>query len=457
MARAVRLTQASFRVPSPSPTPIDPEAEQFESPEPAPQETDDPASQSPSQVSEYYEPPGFPQFDGAFDEKPVGYNRVIPCRNHRLSDLGKGAIGKVKTITANIAKDFPAFKSRGRSKSPELTNEVKPVIIGTQTKIFPFPVQESKKALAEKSPNRRLVPAIVSALKLTSTDFESVQEDSRELLKPETPTQSPTTRGTTPTIPSSEKPFRNVPIHKSGHSSPNTSTETFNGLEYNFGVQRGLEKDIFDRRTFDGLNKRRGASVTPTRSTNEFRHTARKIIVEGNQAEELRNFSNTFKLAKPMPADIATITSRSTSRMDTSEINGGQSNGEHSVPEAVEQSPQVRTPKPKALVKFGRGQKDRFDGLGNCRKATQKKIVERLKEFGRMFQLSTPVPEGIAEILKIDTQEQAREKAAREETNENSGNFSQSLELPEPEIAAMSNVGPAKMEEPGWGSEMEVD
>lgn len=372
-----------------------------------------------------------------------------PYRKHKLSDVGKGALKKIQTITANVAQCFPDCKSRGCSESHSPVKWTQPIVNRSESESFTFPARERPNtALSENPPGRRLVPAITSALRF-STDFESAQDDIQEFLNPETPTQSPTTRGTTPNIPSSEEYSRNTPLQGTSNSTPNTSTETFNSLEHKPRANPTIAKDIFDRRTFQGLNKRRYASATPTRTTDNFRHTVRKIIAEGNQAEDLREFSHTFKLATPMPADIASITSRSTSRLDSSEVNGGR---ENSVLESVER---VRTPKPKekAFVKFGRAQKDRADG---CRKVTQKKIVEGLKEFSRTFQLSTPLPVDVAEILKIDLEEQARVRASREKT-EDSDEFSQSLDLPIPGYGAISNISPAEMGGPCRGSEMEVD
>lgn len=410
------------------------------------EQTDSPTSQTPSSASEYYDLPEIPLFDGAFDDKPTNCNTILPARSYKLSDLRKGAISKVKNITANVG-NFPVFRPRGRSRSRRPTNETEPVVIGAQARTFPVASEDSpKRVLAEKSPNRRLVPAIKSALNFTNPYIENEHEEVRELLKPETPTGSPTTRGTTPTIPLSEKRTRSVPLLLSHNSTPNTSTESLNRIE-NFGVQRLLEKDIFDRRTFEGLSlhKERGASLTPTRSTNDFRYTVRKIIVEGNQAEDLRNFSNTFKLATPMPADIATITSRSASRMDTSDISGVQTSLEHTNLETEGDSNQVaRTPirnpkEPKVSVKFGRDKEDKPESVANFRRSRQKKMVEGLREFGRTFQLPTPVPEDIAAIMKIDTSEQTRELAAKEETKRKSRE-SQSLEMPSPGVAAMSDA-----------------
>ncbi|TVY42128.1 putative RING finger protein [Lachnellula occidentalis] len=424
------------KVPSPGRTPIKPEAEYLES---TPQKFYHyPASRSRSLASDYFESSEIPQLDGAFDEDPVAYDR-LPSRKYKLGSLGKGALGKVQTITTNVAQSFPDFKSGGCSESRPPAKWTQPIVNGSKSESFTFPARgRPNTAFVDSPPSRRLVPAITSALGF-STDFESVQGDIEDFLNPETPTRSPTTRGTTPNISSPEGQSKHTALHGRFNSTPNTSTETFNSLKHKSNANPGIAKDIFDRRTFKGLSKRRHASVTPIRTTDAFRHTVRKIIVEGNQAEDLREFSHTFKLATPMPADIATITSRSTSRMDVSEVNGGR---ENSVLESVER---VRTPKPKekATVKFGRGQKDRADG---CRKVTQKKLVEGLKEFGRTFQLSSPLPVDVAEILKIDLEEQARERPFREKA-EDSDEFSQILELPVPEYAAVSNAGPAKMKD----------
>ncbi|TVY35153.1 putative RING finger protein [Lachnellula subtilissima] len=366
---------------SPSRTPI--KAEYLG---PVPQKSYYPASRSPSPASDYFESPEFPQLDGAFDEETVAHDGVL-CRKYKLSDLGKGALEKVQIITANVTQIFPNFKSQ-------------PIFNRSESEQFTFPARERPNtALIENPPSRRLVPAITSALRF-STDFESFQDDIQDFLNSETPTQSPTTRGTTPNSSSPEEQSRNTPLQGTFNSTPNTSTETFSSLEQKSSASYKSRKTSLTVAHFRAL------------------------------AEELREFSHTFKLATPMPADIATITSGSTSRMDSSEVNGGK---DHSILESVER---VRTPQPKEKA--------------------FKKIVEGLKEFSRTFQLSTALPVDVAEILKIDLEEQARERAFREKI-EDSDDFSETLDLPVPEYVAISNVGPAKLEGTYRGSEMEVD
>jgi len=263
-------------------------------------ENDRGASRSPSRESEDYSIKEFLQFDGAFDEKPEGYNNTIPRRNNKLSCFGKGAIGKVKSIT-NVAKDFPAFKTKSRSSSPSLAKRSPATV--SQSRLFPFSTRETtKKPLSEKSPNRRLVPAITSALKLTSPTLESLQEDSRALLKPETPAESihiSEPVAPTSTLQSPDK--RHTPTYRTSKSLHSASIETFETFEKKTGPP-------LNPRPFEGLHSRRGASVTPTRSTDEFRQTVRKIIIQGTKADEFKTFSKNFKLSTPMPADIAVLT-----------------------------------------------------------------------------------------------------------------------------------------------------
>jgi hypothetical protein len=88
-------------------------------------------------------------------------------------------------------------------------------------------------------------------------------------------------------------------------------------------------------RPFEGLHNRRGASVTPTRSTNEFRHTVRKILIQGTKADEFRTFSRTFKLSTPMPTEIAVLTGNDTTsaRCDQNrdtQLNMGDTDGSDS-------------------------------------------------------------------------------------------------------------------------------
>jgi hypothetical protein len=266
------------------------------------QQNDHRASRSPSGESEYYDPKEYPQLDGAFDEKPEGYNQTIPRRNNKLTCFGKGAIGKVKSIT-NVGKSFPTFKPKSCSASPSLAKGSPATV--SQSRLFPFSSRETtKKPLSEKSPNRPLVPAITSALKLTSPTLQSLQEDSRALLKPDTPTESIRNEVViTPGIPSPNE--RNAPIYRTSKSLHSVSTETSETFE------KESEKESrrpFNARPFEGLHKRRGASVTPTRSIDEFRHTVRKILIQGTKADEFRTFSKTFKLSTPMPTDIAILT-----------------------------------------------------------------------------------------------------------------------------------------------------
>jgi hypothetical protein len=228
------------------------------------------------------------------------------------------------------------------------------------------------------------------------------------------------------------------------------STESFENFEKE-------SRRPFNPRPFEGLHKKRGASVTPTRSTDEFRHTVRKILIQGTKADEFRTFSKTFKLSTPMPTEIAILTGCSNSssavELNMENTDGSYSDGDHSFMNRAGTPHNSNAPKTSVLSSTAN--KTNFDNQDETRKnelsdttmptetqssvkgvesvarfwrdveytkklrrlADEREFLVRkkdLKHFAETFRLPTPMPSDIAELTSKSHPAKQRELPRQE-------------------------------------------
>ncbi|KAF4621641.1 hypothetical protein G7Y89_g14508 [Cudoniella acicularis] len=345
------------------------------SPNPPIKEPERQERRSPSQVSEYYESSEFPQLDGACDEppprrnistrydnaefpqldgpgdeRPLERNKTIRRKN-RFSDLGKEAVGKVKEITSNFG-----FKSRSKARRQSEQN----TSVAESTDWTPtLNTEKEDTCLSEQSINIPRNRDTSSPVKLAQGYLTIITT-------------------TKPEVPRLEVP-----------------TEEFGSLDVNDPRQRENLKPLCTSSMYSARDSHRDLSLTPSRSTNEFRSTVRRIIEE-SKAEEFKRFADSFKLSTPMPADIVSMTTRDTTRRRETD---------HGTTTARPNFPRMSSLQPEIV-----GRRYRVSGastrkpIGICRKPLPKKqALEDLKQFSEGFKLSTPVPADIAEIMKIDS------------------------------------------------------